>query len=153
MNPIIQIVSSAPQAETAELVAAFAEDLQKNCTAPQVILIDSPSGLDSFPNLDRQPVVLLNADRAEVMDLLARFPLAAAVEKYALFAWWRKRGRSNGAFWLHGSARVARRMGSGVQVCGLYSTEDHCAFGSASHSGLPGLLALYLETAVGLPER
>jgi len=148
MNSMIHIVTSTAPGETAEMVQAFADDLCKCCTAQQVILLDGQSELDALATLETHPTVLLNADRADIMGLLTRSPLAAAVEKYALFAWWRKRGKSSGAFWLHGSVQVVRRMGPDIQVSGLYSTESHCAFGSASHRGLPELLAAYLESAM-----
>src|SRR5688572_17203774 len=126
MNSAIHVVTSAAHGEMSEIITAFAEDLRQSCRLPQVVLLDGQSALDSVPTLDGQSVVLLNADRADVMELLACLPLAAAVEKYALFAWWRKRGKSNGAFWLHGSAPVSRQLGPNIRVSGLYSTETHC---------------------------
>jgi hypothetical protein len=125
-------------------VEAFVEDLKVRSTVHEVVLVDGRAALDGV-DLAAAPVVLLNADRAEVMELLARHPLAAAIEKYALFAWWKYRGERPGAFWIHGLAPVARRLGPELVESPLYLTDAHCAFGSEQSAGLPELLARYLE--------
>jgi hypothetical protein len=127
-----------------EPVEALVDALKVCSTVPELILVDGRAALSGV-DLAAGPTVLLNADRAEVMEVLARYPLAAAIEKYALFAWWKHRGKRPGAFWIHGLAPVARRMGGDIIESPLYLTDSHCAFGSEQSAGLPELLARYLE--------
>ncbi|EYF07275.1 hypothetical protein [Chondromyces apiculatus] len=132
---------------SSQAVQAFLDDLQDDLQTradlPELTLVDGRTALDGI-DLTAAPTVLLNADRAEVMDLLALHPLAAAVEKYALFAWWKHRGTRPGAFWLHGHLPVARRLGPDIVESPLYRTDAHGAFGSEQSPGLPDLLARYL---------
>ena len=139
---LVHVVSSG--GSPGQPVEAFVEDLKGRSTVHEVVLVDGRAALDGV-NLAAAPTVLLNADRTEVTELLARHPLVAAIEKYALFAWWKHRGKRPGAFWIHGLAPVARRLGPDIVESPLYLTDAHCAFGSEQGAGLPELLARYLE--------
>ncbi|MDI1444071.1 hypothetical protein [Polyangium sp. 6x1] len=140
----LRLVHVVSRGSPGEPVKAFAEGLRARSTAHEITLIDGREALSGV-DVTGAPTVLLNADRAEVMELLARSSLVAVIEKYALFAWWKHRGRRKGAFWIHGLAGVARGLGPDIMESPLYRTDSHCAFGSEESAGLPDLLARYLE--------
>jgi hypothetical protein len=149
MSESIQLlhILSQGQGEPDKIVSAFADELRPICTLPELLLVDGRAALPPHEVIGERPTVLLNADRGEVIDLLERYPLAAAIERYALYSWWRYRGRRRGAFWLHGSLHIARALGPDVIVGGLFQTENHCAFGSTETDELPALLVRYLAAA------
>jgi hypothetical protein len=143
---LVSLLSTGGQSGADEPCKAFLSALTSCCRLPHVVLADGRASLPSFAEPLDEPVVLLNADRVEVMAALVELPLAAAVERYALFAWWKYHRQHSRGFWLHGHRRVVERMGESVVVSSLYTTESLCAFGSES-MGLPELLARYLELA------
>jgi hypothetical protein len=148
----LQLVSLLSGDPASEQASGFMAALKLR-SPQEVLLIDGTEHLEEraarAPGLgapDMPVTILLGADRREVMELLARSPIAAAIEKYALFSWWKHRGAGpRGAFWIHGATRIAERLGPDIELSPLYRTEAHCAFGSASCGALPELLARYVE--------
>jgi hypothetical protein len=144
MDPrLVSLLATGKEIDDDGPCSAFQHALRSSSRLHHVVLVDRVAALPSFAEPFDGPVVLLNADRSEVMDLFGRFPIAAAVEKYALFTWWKYHREDARGFWLHGHRRVVERM-EGVVVSPLYATENVCAFGSES-MGLAELLAGYLS--------
>jgi hypothetical protein len=147
----LSLVHLLSHGEVAERVKAFHHAVQ--LVAPgELLLVEGAALLEDRiamgPPLGEPgdpPTVLLDADRWEVTGILERLPIAAAIEKYALFMWWNHREKAlPGAFWIHGETRIAVALGADIVLSPLYRNGAHCAFGSSSSAGLPALLARYV---------
>jgi hypothetical protein len=128
----------------------FLEAYRQSNPLHDVVLVDGSTALSGMPHQDGASVVLLNADRGEVMDILAsNKSVAAAIERYSLFTWWKyhRQGDRQRAFWIHGrKPAVDRLRGTGaaeIEISPLYDAGGLCAFGSEAMT-LPLLLARYL---------
>lgn len=151
----LRMVHLLSRGESPERVRAFQKAVQL-ASPGELLLVEGASLLEEHAAREASgvreeaPTVVLDVDRWEVMELLERFPIAAAIEKYALFAWWKNREQAPpGAFWIHGETRIAEGLGADIVLSPLYRAGDRCAFGSASTSGLPALLARYVEAWAG----
>lgn len=90
-----------------------------------------------------QRMVLLNADRSNVVELLEQHRLAAAIEKHRFFLW-RTRPNRDAGYGLHGLRSVAEAMGA--ETYGpMQPGERYCELGSLRFKDLPELLVAYLE--------
>ncbi len=106
------------------------------------LLIDFDGyGLAKQPELGPR-VVLMNADRAYVLDVVEKYHLAAAIEKYRYFQWRRQRDRERGDG-VFGRIDVAEKIN--IAGVGYKDTEHYRLLGSMRYPDLPSLLVAYLR--------
>jgi hypothetical protein len=125
---------------------------ERLCAAPPggLILLDATSDLDRVLGecppamaaaLPRR-ILLLNADRSAVLDLLERYRLVGAVTQQRYFDWLHHRDRESGGG-LYGLKSVGLQLGA---VCSpAFHSQDYCLLGGTPAADLPSLVVAYLE--------
>lgn len=88
-------------------------------------------------------IILVEADRSNIMKQVETYQLAAAIEKQRYFLWRTDRAAERGDG-LVGRRDVAARMGARVAT-GPYTSAHYGLLASDSAADLPGLLAAYLS--------
>ena len=122
------------------------------CAAPPsgIVLLDATADLDRVlsecPPADAaalpRRLLLMNADRSAVLDLLERYKLAGAVTQQRYFDWLHHRDRESGGG-LYGLKSVGQQLGA---VCSrAFESENYCLLGSGSPGDLPSFLVAYFE--------
>jgi hypothetical protein len=91
-----------------------------------------------------QRMVLLNADRSNVVELLEQHRLTAAIEKHRFFLW-RTRPNRDVGYGLYGLRSVAEAMGAETYGPISQHGERYCELGSPRYANLPALLVGYLD--------
>lgn len=86
-------------------------------------------------------VILINADRSDVLDELEQHRLAGAIEKHRYFQWRTQRDTDTGRG-LFGHKDVAAAID--VTLAGAFETEHYGLFMKSPYPDLPSLLAAYL---------
>lgn len=93
-------------------------------------------------------MVLLNADRSNVIALLEQHRLAAAIEKHRFFLW-RTRPNLDVGYGLYGLRAVAQAMGAETYGPISQHGERYCELGSPRYANLAALLVGYLDAYEG----
>lgn len=106
------------------------------------IIAFSAEGLAEHPTLGPR-VVLVNADRASVLEQLEQHSLVAAVEKHRYFLWRRQRAQERGRG-LFGRKDVAARIGATFDQSPFVSAR-YAYLASEGATNLPELMAQYLS--------
>lgn len=138
---------------TAEIniVSVFLRDIQ-----PQGILLLNPSTnfnstlAECEPNAQRtlpRRIILIGADRSNVLQVLEQHRLAGAIEQHRFFQW-SNQPQSDSGYGLYGLCAVAEAMEADQLGSGPFRSEHYCIFGGGRYSSLIELLVSYLETYV-----
>jgi hypothetical protein len=115
-----------------------------------LILLDATADLDRVfgecppaeaADLPRR-ILLMNADRSAVLNLLERYRLAGAVTQQRYWEWQHHPDRESGGG-VFGLKSVGQQLGA---ICSsLYQGQNYCLLGSESAGNLPTFLVAYLE--------
>jgi hypothetical protein len=107
------------------------------------VLVFGARGLTNSPtpDVDRR-VVLINADRSNVLQRLEERGLAAAIEKHRYYLWRTQRQHENGGG-VFGRKEVAARLGATFSA-GSFESKHYGLLSSEGYKDLPSLLVSYL---------
>jgi hypothetical protein len=91
-------------------------------------------------------IVLMNADRSDVLKLLERHRLAGAIPQQRYFDWLKYRQREAGGG-IYGLKTVGQAMGAACATSSVFQSEHYCLLGGGRVDvpDLPAFLARYLE--------
>jgi hypothetical protein len=92
-------------------------------------------------------IILIGADRSDMLQVLEQYRLAGAIETHRFFLWLHQ-PQSDSGYGLSGLYSIAQAMQADQIGSGPFRSEHYCIFGSSRYSGLVELLGSYLELYV-----
>jgi hypothetical protein len=120
-----------------------------------MLLLDSGNVAQSIGNCGgdshvARRIVLMQANRTNVLETLERYRFAGAVEANRYFQWKHHRDQETGTQ-LYGLKSVAQRMGAACSPI-PFSSASYCLFDEPKQPNLPALLASYLNAYKDIAE-